>query len=132
LNDDKISLADARNLLSEHISRTDPIVHISDIEAATSTFFGITTADMHSSRKDGTVSTARAFSMYLARKYTKMSYPEIGRLMGGKNHATVILACRKVDDMVARNLDVNWRSSVGNRIMKAQLIIEKLIAVVAG
>lgn len=132
LNDEKISLADARNLLSEHISRTDPIVHISDIEAATSTFFGITTADIHSSRKDGTVSTARAFSMYLARKYTKMSYPEIGRLMGNKNHATVILACRKVDDMVTRNLDVNWRTSVGNRLMKAQLIIEKLIAVVAG
>lgn len=123
-----ITLAMARQVLAEHISRTDPIVHIGDIEAAVATFFGITTADIHSSKKDRTVSLARAFSMYLARKYTKMSYPEIGRLMGGKNHATVILANRRITDFVARNAEVKWIGHNGNRIEKAKVIFDKLAA----
>ena len=127
LSDEKINLAMARLVLAEHISRTDPIVHTSDIESAVTTFFGTTTADVHSSKKDRTVSLARAFSMYLTRKYTKMSYPEIGRMMGNKNHATVILACRKVDDLVTRNADVKWRNSAGSRIVKAKSILSQLI-----
>lgn len=126
LSKTNINLSMAREVLADHISRTDPIVHISDIESAVTTFFGITTADVHSSKKDRTVSLARSFSMYLARKYTKMSYPEIGRLMGGKNHATVILANRRIQDIVERNADVKWRNSSGNRIVKAKNILVQL------
>jgi chromosomal replication initiator protein len=122
----RISLAMAREVLADHISRTDPIVHISDIESAVTTFFGVTTADVHSSKKDRTVSLARSFSMHLARKYTKMSYPEIGRLMGGKNHATVILANRKIEDLVNRNAEVRWRNLSGNRIARARVILNQL------
>ena len=126
LSEGKITLSMAQQVLADHISRTDPIVHISDIEAAVTTYFGLTTADVHSSKKDRTVSMARAFSMYLARKYTKMSYPEIGRLMGNKNHATVILACRKITDSLERNAEMKWRSPAGQRILKAKDILEKL------
>jgi len=122
-----ITLSMARQVLAEHISRTDPIVHIGDIEAAVATFFGVTIADIHSSKKDRTVSQSRAFSMYLARRYTKMSYPEIGKLMGGKNHATVILAYRKIQDLLARNAEVKWIGANGNRIEKAKVIFDKLI-----
>jgi len=126
LGNEKISLAMARQVLEDHISRTDPIVHISDIEAATSTFFGITPADLHSSKKDRTVTLARAFSMFLARKHTKMSFPEIGRFMGGKNHATVLLACRKINELLEANKDVNWSGTTGNRNIKAKTILAKL------
>jgi len=127
LSNEKISLTMARDVLADHISRTDPIVHLSDIESAVTTFFGITTADVHSSRKDRTVSLARSFSMYLARKYTKMSYPEIGRLMGNKNHATVILACRKIEDFLKRNAELKWHGSAGNRIEKTKTVFNQLI-----
>ncbi|MDO8302196.1 MAG: chromosomal replication initiator protein DnaA, partial [Sedimentisphaerales bacterium] len=66
LSNEKISLRMAKLVLEEHISRTDPIVHVSDIELAASTFFGITPADIHSSKKDRTVTLARSFSMFLA------------------------------------------------------------------
>jgi chromosomal replication initiator protein len=131
LCNEKISPEIARQVLAEHISRTDPIVHISDIEAAATTFFGITPADVHSSKKDRTVSLARSYSMYLARKYTDMSFPEIGRLMGNKNHATVILACRKIEGLVKNNTQVNWQSPNGNRVAKAQDILTQLEETVA-
>lgn len=126
LCNEKITPEAARQVLAEHISRTDPIVHLSDIESAVTAFFGITPADIHSSKKDRTVSLARSFSMYLARKYTDMSFPEIGRLMGNKNHATVILACRKIEDLIKNNSQVNWQSANGNRLAKAGDIIAQL------
>lgn len=126
LSNEKISLRMAKQVLEEHISRTDPIVHISDIELAASTFFGITPADIHSSKKDRTVTLARSFSMFLARKHTKMSFPEIGRFMGNKNHATVLLACRRIHELIEQNKDINWYGSTGNRILKAKAVLGKL------
>ena len=55
LQNEKISLSMAQSVLVEHLARTDPIVHISDIVAATAAYFGITTAEIHSPRKDNTV-----------------------------------------------------------------------------
>jgi hypothetical protein len=66
--------------------------------------------------------------MYLTRKYTKMSYPEIGRLMGNKNHATVILACRKIKHLLEGNHEVKWIGPSGNRLARANDILDKLIA----
>ncbi len=122
-----ISLSIAREALEEHINKTDPIVHLSDIEAAVTTFFGITPADVHSSRKTRTISLARSIAMYLARKHTSMSFPEIGRFMGNKNHATVILACRKIDDLL-RNAPKNvlWDTPAGRRDMNITALMGKL------
>jgi len=122
----KINLTMAREILDEHIARTDPIVHVSDIESAAATFFGITPANLHSSKKDRTVSLARHYSMYLARKLTKMSYPEIGRFMGNKNHATVILACKKIEQLLKNNAELNWRGPNGNKVSKARTVLTRL------
>jgi chromosomal replication initiator protein len=127
LSKSTITLAMAREVLADHISRADPIVHVSDIESTVAAFFGVTVADIHSSRKDRAVSHARSFSMYLARKHTKMSYPEIGRTMGNKNHATVILARRRIEDLVKRKADMKWVGPTGNRIAGARDILEQLM-----
>jgi chromosomal replication initiator protein len=132
LQNDKINLHMAQEILAEHLSRTDPIVHVSDIESAVATFFGITPANIHSSKKDRTVALARRFSMFLARKHTKMSFPEIGKCMGNKNHATVILACRKVEEQVKANADVRWQSPAGNKVSKARTVLAKLEESIAG
>lgn len=126
LQNKKTNLIMAKDILAEHIARTDPIVHISDIESAVATFFGTTPASLHSSKKDRTVSLARHFSMYLVRNHTKMSFPEIGRFMGNKNHATVLLACKKVEEQVRTNAQLNWHGPDGNRVNKARTILSKL------
>jgi len=124
-----ISLSMAREVLEDHISRTDPIVHLSDIEAATATFFGMTPADLHSSKKTRSISLARSVAMYLARKHTTMSFPEIGRFMGNKNHATVILACRKVEMLMKqKEKSVIWETGAGRQEMKFLTLLQKLEA----
>ena len=126
LQGSKITLQLAKEILAEHLVHTDPIVHSSDIESAVSQFFDITAADLHSPKKSKTIALARHFSMYLARKHTSMSSPEIGKLMGGKNHATVLLACKKIEDSLNANTQFNWLSPEGNRTEKAKTILTKL------
>ncbi len=126
LQNSRITVAMAREALIDHLARTDPIVHISDIESAVSGFFNINPSDLHSSKKNRTVSLARHFSMYLARKHTNMSSSEVGRFMGGKNHATVLMAYKKIEQSLKSNKPFNWKSSAGNRLVKACTILNEL------
>jgi chromosomal replication initiator protein len=126
LKNEKITPFMAKAVMAEHIERCDPIMHVSDIESSVASYFGITPATMRSSKKDRTVALARHFSMYLTRKHTKMSSSEIGRVMGNKNHATVLLACKKIDDMICRDVEVRWLSDAGNRISKAKAVLTQL------
>ena len=126
LKNEKISVSTAKAILAEHLERCDPIAHVSDIESAVASYFGVTPATMRSPKKDRTVALARHFGMYLTRKHTKMSSSEIGRVMGNKNHATVLLACKKIEEMVQRNAELRWLSEAGNRIAKAKTVLTQL------
>jgi len=128
LKNEKINLSMAKAVLAEHLERCDPIVHVSDIESAVATYFGTTPAKIHSSKKDRTVALARHFSMYLTRKYTKMSSSEVGRFMGNKNHATVLLACKKIEEMLKKNAELHWQGLAGNKVCKARTILTQLEA----
>ena len=130
----KITLPTARTVLTGHLKRCDPIVHISDIESAVATYFGITPASINSSKKDRTIALARHFSMYLTRKHTKISSSEIGRFMGNKDHATVFLACKRIEALIKRNADLHWQGPAGNpsRRTKARTVLDHLERSIAG
>jgi len=126
LKNEKITPSMAKAVLVEHLERCDPIVHVSDIESAVATYFGITPTSIHSSKKNRTVALARHLSMYLTRKHTKMSSSEIGRVMGNKNHATVLLACKKIEALMQQNAELRWNGPGGNKISKAKAILAQL------
>jgi len=128
LKNEKINLSMTKAVLAEHLERCDPIVHVSDIESAVATYFGTTPAKIHSSKKDRTVALARHFSMYLTRKHTKMSSSEVGRFMGNKNHATVLLACKKIEELLKQNTELHWQGLAGNKVSKARTILAQLEA----
>jgi chromosomal replication initiator protein len=132
LQNEEISLAMAKAIMAEHLARTDPIVHISDIESVVATYFGITPAVLHSPKKDRTIALARHFGMYLVRKHTKMSSSEIGRFMGNKNHATVLLACKKVEEQIKQNAELHWQGPAGNKVSKAKIVLAALEEIIAG
>ena len=128
----KIELDLVREILADHLDRTDPVIHVADIEAAVAGFFSLTCADLNSPRKDRTASLARHFAMFLARKHTGLSTTEIGKNLGNKNHATVIIACRQIAKYVAADQQLNWLTSAGNRVAKAKYILDSLENLIAG
>ncbi len=110
-----ISMSLAESAVRDLVRQTAPVVMLSDIESIVAIYFGLTPADLHTSRKSRTIALARGIAMYLARKYTDMSYPEIGRFMGNKNHSTVILACRRISGMLQRNEMARWMTPGGQK-----------------
>ena len=74
LNSQELTLDVAARGLRDLIQQTVPIIRLSDIESNVAIFFGLTPADLHTSRKARTVALARAVAMYLARKHTDMSF----------------------------------------------------------
>lgn len=76
---------------------------------AVSEMFGIENSALMGSSRQKNISTARAVAMYLARQHTGMSFPEIGRAMGNKNHSTVIAACQRVEALIENGTLVCWK-----------------------
>jgi chromosomal replication initiator protein len=125
LADGKVTLRLAAEALAEHLARTGSAITLGDIEAVVAAFFGITPADIHSSRRVRTVSVARMVAMFLARRHTRMSYPEIGRFMG-KNHSSVVLAVQKMERMLAEGEELTWQTPAGRKSLPAEKLIEML------
>ena len=67
-----------------------------DIQEAVAACFHIKIADLKSRRRSKTLVHPRQIAMYLCRELTDASFPEIGRLFGGKDHTTIMHACRQI------------------------------------
>lgn len=122
-----IDLAAARDALADHLARCDGVVTLGDIESQVATYFGVTPADLHSSRRTRTISAARMVAMYLARQHTNMSFPEIARAMG-KNHSTVVLAVQRLQKRLAAGEAIQWASPAGPKSVPAEELIQRLAA----
>jgi chromosomal replication initiator protein len=120
-----VGLELARNALADHLSRTDSALTLGDIEAAVCAFFGITPADIHSSRRTRTVSTARMLCFFLARRYTQMSYPEIAQAVG-KNHSSAVLAVQRMQKVLDDGGELKWTGPMGAKSMLASRLLEML------
>jgi chromosomal replication initiator protein len=68
---------------------------IAEIQRAACTHFGLTEAELLSSTRSARVAWPRQLAMYLARELTSESLPAIGRQFGGRDHTTVMHACRR-------------------------------------
>ncbi|HUO91632.1 MAG TPA: chromosomal replication initiator protein DnaA [Rhizomicrobium sp.] len=69
---------------------------IEDIQRRTAEFYKLELRDFHSPQRSRRVARPRQVAMYLARELTERSLPEIGRRFGGRDHTTVLHACRRI------------------------------------
>ncbi len=121
-----ITLALARRALADHMQRARRALGLDEIDQTVASYFGLTPADLHTSRKTRTIALARGVAMYLGRKHTDLSFPEIGRAMGDKNHSTVILANRRITKMLSENRTVNRQTAAGQTEEPLREIIAKI------
>ena len=120
------TLAGVAQILSDldrqHIAPTRP-EHIS---AAVCQYFSIDARDLASGKRQRTISLARSLAMFLIRKNSRLSYPEIAGKLGKRNHSTVISACRRIERAVSSNEKLEWESSIGPRVDETQELIQRL------
>ena len=91
-------------------------------------YFSITAELITGSSKHRIVSTSRSIAMYLVRLHSHMSYPDIARAFGRRNHSTVIGACNRIDEQIAQSHIICWTASDGPR---HQAIAEALHTITA-
>ncbi len=91
-----ITLDMAKNVLRDLIGDKKKIVSLEDIQEAVGARFHVKISELKSRRRSKTLVHPRQIAMYLCRELTDASYPEIGRHFGGKDHTTIIHACRQV------------------------------------
>ena len=91
-----ITLDMAKNVLRDLIGDKKKIVSIEDIQEAVGSKYHLKIADLKSWRRSKTLVHPRQIAMYLCRELTDASFPEIGRQFGGKDHTTIIHACRQI------------------------------------
>ena len=82
-------------------------VTIDEIQKLVSTHFDLKPVDMISARRARAVARPRQIAMYLAKRLTTRSLPEIGRKFGGRDHSTVIHAVRRIEELRDSDRDVD-------------------------
>ncbi|MBI5771668.1 MAG: chromosomal replication initiator protein DnaA [Verrucomicrobia bacterium] len=113
-----LDLATAERLLHDVLmEQAQTILTIETIQKRVADHYQIRHSDMTSKRRPNNIAIPRQIAMYLARTLTKHSLQEIGDAFGGRDHGTVIHACKAVDNMMEQ--DSSARGSV--EFLKAQL-----------
>ncbi|MDI9570569.1 MAG: chromosomal replication initiator protein DnaA [Pseudomonadota bacterium] len=106
----------------KHMIRTNVRAEISieDIVKAVSAKYGVKTSDIKSHKKNKNIVAARQMCMHLARKLTNSSFPDIGERIGGRDHSTVIYACKKIGKLIEtdgklKNLSEEIEDALNNK-----------------
>ncbi len=94
-----ITLELTKEVLSDLLLLQDKIVTIENIQKTISDYYKIRVADLLSKKRNRSIARPRQMAMKLAKDLTNHSLPEIGDAFGGRDHTTVLYACRKISTL---------------------------------
>lgn len=94
-----ITIDMARDVLQDLIRANDRKVTIDEIQRHVAEYYNLRLSELLSARRARNIARPRQVAMFLAKRLTARSLPEIGRKFGGRDHTTVMHAVKKVDDL---------------------------------
>jgi chromosomal replication initiator protein len=107
-----ISLELAQEVLRNVMEQDSKAITIERIQRFVSEYYQLKVAELKSKNNSKSVAMPRQVAMYLCKKLTRASLPEIGRSFGDKHHSTVIHSIKKVEEMRAE--DAGFNSLIGS------------------
>ena len=122
-----VTVTVAESSLADLFHTTRQAVQLPDIEKAVCTVFGLEAKTLQSNRRTKSISHPRMLAMWLARKYTRAAYAEIGEFFGHRAHNTVISAQHRVKTWISRGTQIrtaqgNWQVEDAVRRVEAYLM----------
>ena len=102
-----ISLTLAKEALRDLLAVQNRQISIENIQKTVADYYKIRISDMHSKKRSRAVARPRQVAMALAKELTQMSLPEIGGNFGGRDHTTVLHACRQIAKLRDTHPDLN-------------------------
>lgn len=106
-----------RETLADLLRAHEKKVTIDDIQRRVAEHYGLKLGDMLSARRAVEVARPRQVAMYLAKKLTPRSLPEIGRRFGGRDHTTVMHAVKRIDELRAKDPELDADVALLSRML---------------
>ena len=100
----------AQRIIKRSVKVNEEPLTIDEIIESVCQHYNVTTANVNSRSRKKEYVMARQVSIYLAQKYTKLSASRIGRMVGGRDHATVIYSCNQVEQRIKIRQEVLKRN----------------------
>lgn len=107
LNNEVVTIAFAESVLGEALRGSQRRVTIDEIQKAVSSHFDVKQLDLVSQRRAVAIARPRQIAMYLAKRLTTRSLPEIGRKFGNRDHSTVIHAVRRIEELRGTDSEID-------------------------
>ena len=107
LTGQRVDMDFAVQTLGDTLRGAERRVTIDDIQKLVTQFFDLKPLDMVSARRSRSVARPRQIAMYLAKRLTTRSLPEIGRKFGNRDHSTVIHAVRRIEELRGTDRDID-------------------------
>lgn len=96
----EVTIDSTREVLADLVRASDRVLTIEEIQKKVANHYDLKFSDMFSSKRSKNVAVPRQIAMYLCKQLTSMSFPDIGKGFGGKDHTTVLHAVRKIQEAV--------------------------------
>lgn len=103
----RISIEQVKRALRDLFAIQDRQISIDNIQKTTAEYYNIKISDLLSKRRSRTIARPRQVAMAIAKELTNHSLPEIGDAFGGRDHTTVLHACRKIAELRATSADIS-------------------------
>ncbi len=100
LQEQPITIEFAKETLKNFLTQAAHSLTVDAVQKEVANYFNVKLTDLKSPKRHQAIARPRQIAMYLARKLCKASYPELGQRFGGKDHTTVLSACRKIEELV--------------------------------
>ncbi|MDE2599116.1 MAG: chromosomal replication initiator protein DnaA [Rhodocyclaceae bacterium] len=102
-----INIDVAKDALKDIIGATNRQISLELIQKTVADYYKIKVADMYSQKRTRAIARPRQIAMWICRELTAHSLPEIGEAFGGRDHTTVLHACRTVVDLRSKDSHLN-------------------------
>src|SRR4029079_10999273 len=106
LEDKAITLQIAKNVLKDMLRESVKTISVEMVQKEVAAFFNLAVSELKTKKRHKNVILPRQIAMYLARKLTSHSLPEIGGAFGGKDHTTILHAYKKMDLELTTNKEL--------------------------
>lgn len=106
------TLSDSRYMMGQRLT-------VDRIQRAVCEVFSVTPTDMVSKRRARVIARPRQVAMYLSKKLTKRSLPDIGRRFGGRDHTTVMHAVKRIEELRAEDASFNAQIEAVETLLKS-------------
>ncbi|MCM8800753.1 MAG: chromosomal replication initiator protein DnaA [Candidatus Omnitrophica bacterium] len=118
LEEKPITLDLAKEVLKDLLKESKKVVGVEFIQRCVAEEFGLSLQDLKTKKRNKNIVLPRQIAMYLIRELTNLSFPEISKFFGGKDHTTIIHSYNKIKKVVLNNLDLKEKIDKITQLIK--------------